>query len=107
MARRLPCALTVCALLVFGQPGAAQTLGQAAEAVNKARAVDPALRADIEKLMDVTGQSALSVQIATTVSDAILNGMRQSQKDIPPRAIEIVREVFQAEFAKGLTSAEV
>ena len=107
MARRVFCVVTACAFLVIGQPAAAQTLGQAAAAARKAPPVDPAVRADIARLMDITGQSALGVQIATTVADAILNGMRQSQKDIPPRVIEIVREVFNTEFTKGLTSPEV
>src|SRR5678816_2906222 len=101
MARRLRCALTVCAFLAIGQQAFAQTLGQAAASARKAPAVDPALREDIEKLMVITGAADLGTQMASQISDAFLNGFKQNQSVVPPRALEIVREVVNAEFSKA------
>ena len=108
MARRLRCALTVCAFLAIGQQGIAQTLGQAAVAARKAPAVDPALRADIEKLMVITGSADLAAQMASQVTDAFLNSFKEStQNVVPPRAIEIIRELFQTEFARAFGGPEI
>jgi hypothetical protein len=107
MVRRLRGALSVCAFLAIGQAVAAQTLGQAAVAARKAPQVDPALRADIEKLMVLTGQAELGVQLASQISNAFLNGFKQSLKEVPPRAIEIVREVINGEFASAFSGPEI
>jgi uncharacterized protein len=108
MARPVWCALTACALLTISQHATAQTLGQAAVAARKAPAVDPALRADIEKLMVVSGSANLAVQMAGQMSDAVLNGVAQSSKDVvPPHAIEIVREVLNAEFATAFNGPAI
>ena len=107
MARRLRCALTACAFLAMGQQAIAQTLGQAAAAARKAPAVDPALRADIERLMVITGAADLGAQMANQVSDAFLSGLKQTQNAVPPRVLEIVREVMNAEFSQFFAGAEV
>jgi hypothetical protein len=107
MARRLRCALTVCAFLAIGQQAFGQTLGQAAVAARKTPAVDPALRADIEKLMVITGAADLGTQMASQISDAFLNGFKQNQNVVPPRALEIVREVVNAEFSKAFSGGEI
>ena len=108
MARRVWCALTACAVLAIGQHATAQSLGQAAAAARKAPAVDPAVRADIEKLMVITGSANLGVQLASQMSDAVLKGFAQASKDaVPPRAIEIVKEVLNAEFATAFNGPEI
>jgi uncharacterized protein len=107
MAGTLRCALAVFVVLAIGQLAAAQTLGQAAAAARKAPPVDPALRADIERLMDLTGQAAIGAQLASTISDAFLNGLQQTQKNVPPRVIEVVREVINAEFGQVFAASEV
>lgn len=107
MARRLRCALAVFVSLGIGQHATAQTLGQAAAAARKAPAVDPALRADIEKLMAITGSTDLGRQMASQVTDAFLNGFKQNQDVVPPRVIEIVREVVNAEFSQFFAGAEL
>jgi uncharacterized protein len=106
MARCFRCALAALTLLVGGEVAAAQALGQAAAAARKAPPVDATVKADIEKLMVVTGQAELGIQVATTISDAFLNGFKETQKDVPPRAIEIIREVVNSEFAKGFNGPE-
>jgi hypothetical protein len=107
MARQVWCAVAACAFLTIGELAAAQTLGQAAAAARKGPAVDPAIRADIEKLMVVTGQAEMGVQMATTISNAFLNGFKQTQKVVPPRLIEVVREVVNAELAKAFSGPEI
>jgi hypothetical protein len=108
MARRRWCALAAFVVLAIGQMAAAQTLGQAAAAARKAPPVDATLRADIEKLMAITGQTQLGVQMANTIAEAFLNGFKeQTQEVIPPRVIEIVREVITSEFATAFTGPEI
>lgn len=107
MARRFQCALTVCAFLTVGQQAIA-TLGQAAAAARQAPALDPALRADVEKLMEMTGATQLAAQMASQVTDAFLNGFKQqTQNVVPPRVYEIVREVFTTEFSAAFSGPEV
>jgi hypothetical protein len=69
--------------------------------------MEPALRADIERLLEMTGQAELGAQMASTMSDAVLNSVRQAQKDVPPRVIEVVRDVFHAEFVKAFASSDM
>jgi hypothetical protein len=107
MARGVWSALTVCAILAIGQQATAQSLGQAAAAARKTMAVEPALRGDIEKLMVLTGQAELGVQLASQISDAFLNGFKQTQNVVPPRAIEIVRDVINAEFVRAFAGPEI
>jgi len=107
MASSLRCALAVFVVLAIGHVAAAQTLGQAAAAARKAAPVEPALRADIERLMDITGQAAMGTQLATTFTDAFLNGLQQTQKNVPPRVIEVVKEVIGAEFSQAFDASEV
>ena len=107
MARRLRCVLTVCAFLTIGEATAAQTLGQASAAARKATPVDPAVRADIEKLMTITGQAQTGAQLGMMFSNAFLNGFKQNQKILPPRVIEIVREVVNTELVKAVDSSDM
>lgn len=107
MARPLPCALAAFVCLPIGHVATAQTLGQAAAAARKVPAVDAAHRADIERLMTITGQADLGVQMASTISDAFLNGFKQTKNVVPPRVIEIVREVVNAEFTKAFSGSEI
>lgn len=107
MARRLRWVLTACALLTIGQLADAQTLGQAAAAARKATPVDPAVRADIEKLMTITGQAQTGAQLGMIFSNAFLNGFKQEQKALPPRVIEIVREVVNTELVKAVDESDM
>jgi uncharacterized protein len=100
----LRCVCLAIVLGSIGQPVAAQSLGQIARG---APAMDPALKADIERLMDVTGASGNAIQMADSISDAFLNGFKQTQTVVPPRMIEVVREVLNAECAKAFTGPEM
>ena len=99
MIRRLPCALLGAVLLLLPfSPAAAQTA---------APPIDPSFRADIERLMEITGASSLATQLANTVSSALIEGIRQRQPDVPDRLVTIVKEVLSDEFAKGFTSSDM
>jgi hypothetical protein len=63
------------------------------------QAIDDSLRADIEKLMQVTGAAQIGMQIASGVSAQLIASFKQSQPDIPDRALTIAREVLDKEFA--------
>ena len=104
--RRVLIALVFVSMAV---PAAAQSqsLAQASAQARKGSAVDPAHRADIERLMETTGASALGAQMASTVSDAFLNGFKQTQQVIPPRVIEVVREVLNTEFEQAFNAGEM
>jgi hypothetical protein len=66
-----------------------------------AQELDPAFRADIVKLMEVTGGAKMGEQMASMVSSSFLEGLEKAQPDVPPRAFEIVQEILEAEFAAG------
>lgn len=104
MVKRLGCALLVVVLGSMEQPVTAQSLGQLAR---DPQSIDPALRADIERLMEVTGAAALATQMANSVSDAFVNGFKQTQRAVPPRMIEVVRDVLGAEFAVAFAGRDM
>lgn len=109
MLRSLRFVLIAVGFVSMTGPAAAQTqsLAQASAQARKGPAVDPAHRADIERLMDTTGASALGAQMASTVSDAFLNGFKQTRQAVPPRVIEIVREVLNTEFEQAFNGGEI
>jgi hypothetical protein len=100
---------TVLAILFVSMSGsaAAQTLAQASDLARKGPPIDPALRADIVRLMDMTGASAASTQMARQFSDAFFNGFKQTQQSVPPRVIEIVRQVLNTEFEQAFNGSEL
>ena len=66
----------------------------------RAQDQDAAFRADVEKLLEVTGAAAMGTQMATLVSNQVINGFRRQQPSVPDRAVEIIKEELNAEFAK-------
>lgn len=75
-------------IVATGRPASAQPL-------------DPAVRADIEQLLAVTGSSSMGTQMASLMSDQMLQVMRREQPDIPPRVLSLVQEVFTEEFTRA------
>lgn len=63
-----------------------------------AQTVDDALRADIEALLDASGAANVGQQLATIISGQILDGLKQSNPNIPDRAIAVAKEVLASEF---------
>ena len=88
------CVLGLCLLAApaFAPPASAQT-------------ADAAIKAEIARLLEMTGTAQIAVQVANTVSGQILEGVR-SNPSIPPRAIDVAKEVLQAEF-KALMASPV
>jgi hypothetical protein len=89
MPRRLP--LTVS--LVF--------VGSLLAAPVRAQAIDAQFRADIERLLQITGAGSIGAQMASLVSDQVVQSMKQSQPGVPDRVVTVVRETLNAEFAKA------
>src|SRR5262245_33697472 len=72
----------------------------------EAQTIDPAFKADIERLMELTGASKLGAQMASLASSAMLDGMRKAQPDLPERLFTVLQEVLADEFTKGFTSPD-
>jgi uncharacterized protein len=62
--------------------------------------LDPALRADIQRLMDLTGAAQMGHQIASILSQQVLQSTKRLHPDIPDRVIEISKEVTEQELSK-------
>src|SRR5262245_51156787 len=99
--RSLRFVVAVTAFVSLGASAEAQTLAQAASAARQAPSVDPALRADIERLMELTGASARGTLMASAFVDAFVNGLKQTQQSMSPRVIDIVGEVLTSEFQRA------
>lgn len=70
-------------------------LGLVALCVSGATAQEPlteAKRADILQLMQVTGSAQLAVQFTDAIVKALTDNIKAVRPDIPPRAMDIVRE---------------
>jgi hypothetical protein len=70
----------------------------------RAQEPDPAFKADIEKLLEVTGAARVGAQIANTISAQMIDAMQKAQPNIPPRAAEIIKDVLSTEFAAAFDS---
>jgi hypothetical protein len=64
-----------------------------------AQAVDPQFRADIERLLDVTGAANVGAQMANLVADSVMTGLKQAAPAVPDRTFTIVKEVLDTEFS--------
>lgn len=68
-----------------------------------AQAIDEAFRADVESLLEATGALNLGAQMASIVSDQTIDAAKKAQPDIPDRAVALIKEVLNAEFAAAFT----
>jgi hypothetical protein len=92
--RRLAvCGLILGVALLGALPAAAQT-------------IDPEFKADIERLLDVSGASAMGVQMANLATASVINGLKQMQPGVPERAFTIVQEVLGEEFSRAFTAPD-
>jgi hypothetical protein len=71
-----------------------------------APALTPAFRADIERLMEVTGTSALSAQMGGLVIKAMLDNLREKRPDIPERVLELALEAAHAEMQTAMNAED-
>ena len=86
-------AMAVLALLAFAPSVNAQTK-------------DDAFRRDIGKLLDVTGASALGTQMATMMSNQVIDSMSRAQPNLPERVVVIVKETLNTEFARAFNAPD-
>ena len=66
----------------------------------RAQGVDAAFRADLEKLLDVTGAVANGTKVGAMVGNQLVDAMRARQPQMPPRAAEIVKELLNESIVK-------
>lgn len=64
----------------------------------RAQDVDPAFRADIVKMMDLTGTSKIGRQMATMISQQMLQSLKAQRPDVPAHTFEVVQDVAEKEF---------
>ena len=84
--------------------GIVMTLGLAHPA--RAQSPDPEFRADIERLLTVTGTTRVGSQMATFAAGSLMAGLKRTNPNIPDRAITVVQEVLTAEFSKMFTGSD-
>jgi uncharacterized protein len=68
--------------------------------------IEPSFRADIEKLLEVTGAAQMGTQIASIISGQIINGLKTSQPSVPDRALDLAKSVLDSEFAKAFSAPD-
>jgi len=66
-----------------------------------AQTIDESFRSDIQKLLEVTGAARMGSQAASLVTGQILASMKRAQPQIPDRALEVAKQVLDAEFARA------
>lgn len=71
-----------------------------------AQTIDPVFRAEIEKLLEVTGAAQIGAQSASLITKQLLDGLKKSQPTIPDRALELAKQVLDAEFAKSFAGPD-
>lgn len=67
------------------------------------QSIDASLRAEIEKLLEITGSAQMGAQGASLMSGQFLEILRKSDPSIPERALALVKQVLDAEFAMAFS----
>lgn len=88
-----------CLTFVIGLWGAAPSPAQAQD-------LDPAFRADIVKMMDLTGTLKIGRQMAAMISQQMLQALKAQHPEMPARTVEVVQEVAEKEFASAFASPD-
>jgi hypothetical protein len=87
---RFPCALNALSVtllwLLCSTPSHAQD-------------IDPAFRADIVKLMDIVGSAKIAHQMASMISQQMLQAFKSQHPDAPARSYDIAQQVVEKEFS--------
>ena len=72
--------------------------GLAASSPAHAQDIDPAFRADIVKMMEVTGTAKIGRQMATMISQQMLQTAKTQHPEVPAHKFDVVQEVAEKEF---------
>lgn len=70
----------------------------------KSEELSPEKRADIERLLDMTGAMALSTQMASAVTTQLFQAIKKARPDIPARVLDALPAVVQATFEANVGS---
>lgn len=70
----------------------------------KSEALSPEKRADIERLLDMTGAMALSTQMASAVTAQLFQVIKKARPDIPAKVLDALPAEVQATFAANMDS---
>ena len=62
--------------------------------------LSPELRADISRLIEVSGASGLGVQMGEALVAQMASSLKRTQPDVPERAIEILIDVVSGKLAE-------
>lgn len=70
----------------------------------KSEELSPEKRADIERLLDMTGAMALSTQMASAVTTQLFQVIKKARPDIPAKVLDALPAEVQATFAANMDS---
>lgn len=70
----------------------------------KSEALSPEKRADIERLLDMTGAMALSTQMASAVTAQLFQVIKKARPDIPAKVLNALPAEVQATFSANTDS---
>lgn len=85
--------LSVSVLLLGGMQGTAT-----------AQAIDPAFSKDVVKLLEVNGSAAMAQQLGSLMASQLIEVIRKSQPDMPPRVGEIIIDVLRSTIASNMST---
>ena len=63
-----------------------------------AQDIDPALRADVEKLLEVTGALTMGQKLASLMSKQTIDMMQAQQQLVPDHVADVIKDVLDKEF---------
>ena len=64
--------------------------------VPKSNAMPPEKRSDIIKLLKISGTAGIAIKMAVYASNQIIDVWQKKEKELTPRAIEVIREQMSA-----------
>ena len=70
----------------------------------KSEELSPEKRADIERLLDMTGAMALSTQMASAVTAQLFQVIKKARPDIPAKVLDALPAEVQATFVANMDS---
>jgi uncharacterized protein len=72
----------------------------------EAEPIDPALRADIEKLLTVTGTDKAATQMAAMTAERMVEALQKSRPHLSENAFALAKEILAGEFARAYTGPD-
>jgi hypothetical protein len=71
-----------------------------------AQEIDREFHQDIEQLLVVTGASAMGEKMGTIAANGVIDALQAQDPNVPPRAVEIVREVVTKYTANSMSGPD-